>query len=94
MAGRQLLSSLLLAYSTVSHGQTIDLIGVEYPPFTSAVVDDHGLSYVLLDVYIKRHQLELTVSAQIVPPARAQWLVTINGALAFIQLHPKPLRVF
>ncbi|MFY8273490.1 hypothetical protein AAEU32_05140 [Pseudoalteromonas sp. SSDWG2] len=50
--------------------QNVTVIAVEYPPFTTALQESNGVAFELLRSALKQAPIEL--SADIVPPARAQ----------------------
>jgi len=79
----------LLFYSlAIWSKQSIDVIAIEYPPFTSNYATGYGINFKLLDKYAT-HNLKTTYQPLFVPPARAQKLIRTNDwCLSFYP--PKP----
>lgn len=76
----------LLLTSTHSVGNTVtevDVIAVEFPPFTGMHEPEYGLSFKKLNVYLHQHY-QLRANANFLPPARAQKVVkTDDWCLSF-----------
>jgi len=68
--------------------QSIDVITIEYPPFTSNYINGYGINFELLDTYAT-HNFRTTFQPLFVPPARAQKLMRTNDwCISFYP--PKP----
>jgi len=86
---KKILRLLLFTFSMNAWSQqSIDVITVEYPPFTSNYVSGYGINFKLLDKYAT-HNFKTTFQPLFVPPARAQKLMLTNDwCLSFYP--PKP----
>lgn len=68
--------------------QNIDVITIEYPPFTSNYINGYGINFKLLEKYAT-HKFKTTYQPLFVPPARAQKLLLTNDwCMSFYP--PKP----
>ena len=55
----------------VNAAQSVDVIALEYPPFTTAFDSTNGTAFTLLNTYASQH-FSFAVKPLILPPARAQ----------------------
>ncbi len=80
--------ALILVALDVLASEAIEVIAVEYPPFTSQEINDFGISFVYLEKYAKKN-FKVAISPLFVPPARAQKIVgSQKWCLSFYP--PKP----
>jgi len=70
-----LLSICFFISSASAAKETIDVIAIDYPPFTSKNSPDYGISFSLLSKYAKEH-MQVSVLPYFLPPARAQHTIT------------------
>lgn len=78
--------TLLLAtfFGFASQKETITVIAVEYPPYTSEHMPDNGVTFKLLKDYSKQY-FERDIQPLFLPPARAQAVMQSgNWCLSFI----------
>ncbi|QIR15600.1 hypothetical protein [Shewanella aestuarii] len=99
---------MLFSYFVISisqlHAKSIDVIAVEFPPFTTTHEPDNGINFVQLRDYFKE-QYQLTIQPQILPSARAQqtiaegdWCLSFYPpadpkAYSFIKLSPEKVNL-
>jgi len=80
--------SLLLFSMPIWSKQSIDVIAIEYPPFTSNYINGYGINFNLLEKFAT-YNFKTTFQPLFVPPARAQKLMqTDDWCLSFYP--PKP----
>ena len=88
---------MLLAASCHANSATmteVEVIAVEFPPFTSINEPDNGLSFRQLNHYLKKHY-QLSSTANFLPPARAQKVVNEGDwCLSFYPPKDKSLYQF
>ncbi len=77
-----------LAVSFVGYAQTlrpeVDVLAIEYPPFTSEQLADFGVSFNKLNLLIGQ---EFSIRPIFLPPARAQ--LTVNGEEWCLSFYPR-----
>jgi polar amino acid transport system substrate-binding protein len=82
-----LISLLINSHFSVAK-EKVNVIAMEYPPFTSSNMENFGSNFVLLKKYAKQH-FNLTVQPFFLPPARAHLEIQRNNwCLSFFP--PKP----
>lgn len=66
----------LIAVSTVSaaNREQVDVISVEYPPYTSKKMDGYGDVIRLMNIYAQEH-LKVDIKPRFLPPARADKVI-------------------
>lgn len=57
-----------------AEGEAVDVLAIEYPPFTGMGLPGHGLSFRLLQAYAQKH-MKVDVRPKFLPPARVQVLL-------------------
>ena len=81
-----LFALLLVPTTTIavtSKVDVVDVISVEYPPFTSAKLPDHGFAHKKLKEYAQKN-FKVELNPLVLPPARAQqFMLSGNWCLSF-----------
>jgi polar amino acid transport system substrate-binding protein len=77
---------LLLQVPPARASMTLDVIAVEYPPYTSSDRVDDGLVFQRLRTWLASRNLRITIKARFLPPARAQHAV--NSSDWCMALYP------
>lgn len=101
---RVLLVVLLLNIESL-YAKEIDILAVEYPPYTTQNEDDLGISFRILDEYL-HGRAEIQINPLFLPPARLQTLIARgqwcasfypapveNENVVFLALKPEPLKI-
>lgn len=101
---RALLIFLLLNIEPL-YAKEVDVLAVEYPPYTTQNGDDLGISFRILDEYL-HGRAEVQINPLFLPPARlqsliarGQWCASFypapveNENVVFLELKPEPLKI-
>lgn len=70
---------LLFHFAAASQLRTIDVVAIEYPPFTSFSLPDKGIAFSLLQAKLADNKL-VKLSEHFLPPASAQVFSNANSA--------------
>ncbi|GGB45329.1 hypothetical protein GCM10011316_16710 [Roseibium aquae] len=82
---------IAFAWPACAHAQSVEVIAVEYPPFTTATRADGGTVFAEIRQWLADQALDLTLVPVFVPPARAQVMVRSDAWCA--SLYPPPAEI-